>query len=197
MKNVTKRVLTCLSLVTLSLLSACSGGFSAVPYEFDVAIDPDPLGYVFDPEEGIYTIPEHILTFNSKAGAVGATIEGWEADYFEASGNPIFPGDSGQRSRGSLNVRVPPGILCPTPAEGTVDDCTVNTTGVVFARGAPASSAGTVLLPLDIAIQHRALLTIGGSVGAYAEITFFGTDDLQRDFVSKTYQFAITEPVGD
>jgi hypothetical protein len=196
MKNVSKRISLLLALSLLTLLSACSGGFSASSYAFDVAIDPNPIGYSYDPLQGIYTIPSHILTFNSNAGAVGATIEGYEISYFEASGNPIFFGDSEQRSKGSLNVRVPPGILCPTPEEGAIDNCTVNTPGVVFARGAPAPSQPTFLLPLDVAIQHRNLLTIGGGVGAYAEVTFYGTDDLQRDFVSDIYQFAIAEPVG-
>ncbi len=196
MKNVATRLLTGFALVSLSLLSACSGGLGAAPYAFDVAIDPNPIGYSYDPEQGVYTIPEHIITFNSKAGSVGATIEGWEAEFFDSSAGLLFPGDSVQRSKGSLNVRVPPGILCPPPAEGELDDCTVNTTGAVFSRGAPASSAGTVFMPLDIAIQHRNLLTIGGAVGSYAEVTFYGTDDLQREFISEPYQFAITEPVG-
>ena len=195
MKNARKGILLSVSL-TLSLLTACSGGFSAAPYNFDVALDPSPLGWTLTPA-GVYEIPSHILTFNSAAGSIGATIEGYTVEYLESSGNPAFPGDSVQRSRGTLNVRVPPGIRCPPFEDTEVDECTVNTEGVVFARGEPASSAPTFMMPLDIAIQLERLIQIGGAVGATANITFYGTDDVQRRFVSSPYEFAIATPVGN
>lgn len=196
MKTSQKGTLLSALLLALILLSACSGGFSAAPYAFDVALNPSPLGWSVD-DQGKITVPAHILTFNSKAGAVGATIEGYEIEYLDSSGNPAFPGDSQQFSRGTLNVRVPPGIRCPALAEGAVDECTVNTPGVVFTRGEPASSAPTFMLPIDIILQLQKMLTIGGAVGATANVTFYGTDDLQRRFVSKPYQFAIATPVGN
>ncbi len=190
MKSVQKRFIYGALFAVLVLLSACSRGFSASTYSFDVALDPSPLGWNVTPA-GIEFFSQ-ILTFNSRAGAVGATIEGYHIEYLDSSGNNAFPGDSVQFSEGSLNVRVPPGIRCPAFAEGEVDECTVNTPGVVFTRGEPVSSAPTTMLPLDVILQLEDLIGIGGAVGATANVTFYGTDDLQRPFKSKPYQFAIT-----
>lgn len=182
--------------MVLSSLSACSGGFSASTYSFDVALDPSPLGYSVT-EDGIL-VPSHIITFNSTAGSVGATIEGYTVEYLDSSGNNIFPGDSVQNSRGSVNVRVPPGIQCPPFNDAPItENCTVNTPGAIFARGEPAFSASTFLLPIDIINQHSGLVGVGGAVGATANVTFYGTDDLQRRFESEPYQFAISRPVGN
>ncbi len=96
-------------------------------------------------------------------------------------------------------MRVPPGIQCPdfnTPAP-VIENCTVNTPGAIFARGEPATSAATALLAGDIAQQHLELFQIGGAVGATANITFYGTDDLQRRFTSEPFQVAITVPLGN
>ena len=185
------------ALVALSSLSACGGGFSASSFGFDVALSPGPLGY--DVSGDIITVPSHTLTFNSTAGSVGATVEGYTINYLDASGNNLFPGDSEQRSRGSLNVRVPPGIQCPefNVDPPVIENCTVNTPGAIFARGEPASSAPTFMIPGDIAQQHLELFQIGGAVGATANVTFYGTDDLQRNFTSAPFQFAITVPLGN
>lgn len=191
MKNVSRGIWLGVAIVALSSLSACGGGFSASSYSFDVELDPNPITY--SAQEDVYTIPFQILTFNSKAGAVGATIEGYIVEYLDASGNNAFPGDSEQRSRGSLNVRVPPGIQCPefNVDPPVIENCTVNTPGAIFARGEPAPSANTQLLPLAIAVRLNELFQTGGLVGATANVTFYGTDDLQRPFTSKPYQFAI------
>ena len=196
MKNV-KIILLSTALVVLTLLSACSSGISASTYNFDVALTPSPLGWTVS-QTGEITVPSHILTFNSKAGSIGATIEGYHIEYLDSSGNNIFPGDSVQFSEGTLNVRVPPGIRCPAFAEGQVDECTANTPGVVFTRGDPASSAPTFMLPISIINQLTVLINngIGGAVGATANVTFYGTDDVQRSFTSNVYQFAIALPVG-
>lgn len=204
MKNV-QGVLFSAALTLLLLLSACGGGFSAAPYSFDVGVDPNPLGFEADtePATGIitYTIPSHTMTFASKAGAVGATIEGYDIEYYEASNNPAFPGDYIQRSSGSLNVYVPPGIVCdelrePDP-EPVFDYCTINSEGATFARGPVRTSPPSYMIPLDIAIQLYDLVGIGGAVGAYANIYFYGTDDLQRPFrTEEPYQMAIAIPVG-
>ena len=197
MKNVRERFLFGVLPAVLILLSACSGGFTAGKYDFDVALDPGPLGYEVDDQGGI-TVPSHILTFNSTAGSVGATIEGYHVEYLDSSGSNLFPGDSVQYSEGSLNVRVPPGIQCPEfDTAPVIENCTVNTTGVIFARGESASSASTALLPGNIARQHLALYQTGGAVGATANVTFYGTDDLQRRFVSEPFQFAIIVPLGN
>lgn len=193
-------------LLLLPLLSACGGGFSAAPYAFDVGVDPHPLGFdvdLLDAETGAveFVIPSHTVTFASKAGAVGATIEGYDIEYYEASNNPAFPGDYVQRSSGSLSVYVPPGIICdelrePDP-EPAFDYCTANSEGAAFARGPERSSPPSFMIPADVARQLYDLVGIGGAVGAYANIYFYGTDDLQRPFRTEDpYQMAIQIPLG-
>ncbi len=196
MKNPSRGIWLGTALTALSFLSACGGGFSASTFGFDVALDPNPLGYEIT-DDGVI-VPSHIMTFNSTAGSVGATIEGYTVEYRDSSGNNIFPGDSVQNSRGSLNVRVPAGIQCPPFNDAPVlENCTVNTPGSIYARGEPAFSAPTFLLPIDIINQYSGLVGVGGAVGATANVTFYGTDDLQRRFESAPFQFAISRPVGN
>ncbi len=174
MKNVSRGIWLSVALVALSSLSACGGGFSAASVSFDVGIDPNPLGYEVDRDEETggrtFTIPGHNVSFASSAGAVGATVEGFEAEYFEASSNAAFPGDSIARSRGSMNVYVPPGVVCDDlRANPDFDGCTANSLGAVFARGPARLSPPTTFLPLEIAAALDDLLGIGGAVGAYAK----------------------------
>ena len=202
MKNVKKTLLLVAALTPFFLLGACSGGFSAAPVSFDVGLDPNPLGYEVDTDEEtgsrFFTIPGHIISFASKAGTVGATVEGFKAEYFEASDNEAFPGDSVARSEGSMNVYVPAGITCDElRADPAFDGCTASSEGAVFARGPVRLSPSTTLLPLEIAAALDDLLGIGGAVGAYANVTFYGTDDLQRSFETEPYQFAVIAPVGE
>lgn len=206
MKNARENVLFGSAVTLLLLLGGCSGGFSAAPYAFDVGVNPNPLGFSAAPnlDTGVVTfgIPAHTFVFASNAGAVGATIEGYDIEYYEASNNPAFPGDFVQRSSGSLNVYVPPGIVCDElrepDAEPAFDFCTVNSDGAVFARGPERTSPPSYVIPLDIASQLYDLVGIGGAVGAYAHIYFYGTDDLQRSFrTQEPYQMAIQIPVGD
>lgn len=189
--------------VLLALLVACSDTFRAAPYAFDVQLDPHPLGFSADRdlETGVvtYTLTPHVLRFASKAGAVGATIEGFDVYFYEASGNPAFPGDSILRSSGSLSTYVPPGIYCDQLIEDEAfDGCTVNSPGATFRRGPvrppldqTVNLPQTTIISEDIARELFRLVGIGGAVGAYADIYFYGTDDLQRPFRSKPYQVAV------
>lgn len=188
----------------LALLVACSDNFRATSYNFDVGIDPNPFGFDVDvTEQGIeYIIPAHNFSFASRAGAMGVTVEGYDIEFYEASNSPAFPGDFVQRSSGSLNVYVPPGLTCDElrepDAEPAFDYCTVNSPGATFARGPERTSPPSYVLPLDIAIQLYDLVGVGGAVGAYAHVYFYGTDDLQRPFRTETpYRFAIQLPVGE
>ena len=202
MKNARETTLFGSAVTLLLLLGGCSGGFSAAPYAFDVQIDPNPLSIdvvSVEPELVTVEVPAHVLRFASKAGAVGATVEGYDVYFYEASNNPAFPGDSVQRSSGSLSIYVPPGIFCDQLVEDiTFDGCTVNSPGATFRRGPvrpPLSQSvdlpQTTIIPLDIARELYNLVGIGGAVGANAEIYFYGTDDLQRPFRSDPYQLAI------
>jgi len=185
-------------------LVACSGGFSAAPVNFDVGIDPNPFGFDVDvdPETGQveYIVPSHTFSFANKAGAVGVTIEGYDVEYYEASDNPAFPGDFIQQSSGSLNVYVPAGIVCDGLREDDAfDGCSVNSPGALFARGPVRFSPPSFVMPIDVAIQLYNLVDVGGAVGAYAHVYFYGTDDLQRPFRTPDetpYQFAVQIPLG-
>ncbi len=173
----------------LALLVACSSGFRAASYGFDVGISPSPLSFGGGTNDGSagFTFPEHEISFSSYPGALGVTIKGYEIDFREASGSQLFPGDSVQRNTDGLNIYVPPGLICPS----STALCTINTPGVVFARGQEVSSSSHTLLTEDIARQLDGLVNVGGAVGAYAEIHFYGTDDLQRSFRSDPYRVAI------
>lgn len=201
MKNVKKIAILGLASFGLLLLSACGQNvISGASYDFDVSLDPSPLGFWVD-DQGKITVPGHILTFRSKAGHVGAVIEGYEIEYLDASGSALFPGDTISHSKGSLNFRVPPGFLCPI-AEGVNSEvaeaeCTINTPGVIIAQGEAVQTTATFMLSADIAYQIIDRYRVGGAVGARAEVTFYGTDDLQRPFVSRTYEWAISSPVGN
>lgn len=203
MKNAYKYILSLAAAASLLLLSACSGGFNANTYNFDVEIDPNPIsfGVTVNPETGVvtYTLGTQTLSFASKAGAVGATIEGYDVEYYEASDNPAFPGDSIMRSRGSLSVYVRPGILCDElVADAAWDYCNSNSEGARFARGPERISPGIYLAPPDVAREIFRLVGIGGAVGAYADIYFYGTDDLQRPFrTEEPYQMAISITGGE
>ncbi|ADI15743.1 hypothetical protein Trad_2637 [Truepera radiovictrix DSM 17093] len=183
-------------------LVACSHTLRMAPYAFDVQLDPQPitLNVALGPEgRATYAPSAHVLRFASKAGAVGATIEGYEIFFYEASGNPAFPGDAVLRSRGSLNLYVPPGLSCDQLLEDeTFDGCTVNSPGAAFRRGPVRPPLGqaenlptTTLVPEDVARELYRLVGVGGAVGAYANLYFYGTDDLQRPFRSGPYQVAI------
>ncbi len=184
-------------LTPLSFLGACSGGFSAAPYAFDVGISPNPIVFGANVDTGTggvtFTLNTQTMTFASKSGAVGATVEGYDIEFFEASDSPAFPGDSIVRSSGSLNVYIPPGISCDDLlANSAFDGCTINSAGATSARGPTRESPPTYFVPPDIAREIFSLVGVGGAVGAYAQVYFYGTDDLQRPFRSEEpYQMAI------
>ena len=65
--------------------------------------------------------------------------------------------------------------------------------GARFARGPERTSPGIYLVPPDIAREIYRLVGIGGAVGAYADIYFYGSDDLQRPFrTEEPYKMAIS-----
>ena len=174
-----------------ALLTGC-GSVAFNGQNFDVGITPNPMTIDIDLDDdgGItYTNTSQVFTFASKAGALGVTIEGYDIEFYEASDNLSFPGDSVTRSSGSLNVYVPAGLTCvaPDPLLG----CTINSEGAVAARGPVAQSPSSFLVPIDAALSLWRLVGVGGSVGAYAKVYFYGTDDLQRPFRTGPYQFSL------
>jgi hypothetical protein len=189
-------------LITVSL-AACSQTLRPASPSFDVGITPNPLGFsVNATTQGLeYIIPSHVFSFSSRPGALGVTIEGYDIEFYEASGNPAFPGDFVQRSRGSLSVYVPPGLVCEglrePDEEPAFNYCTVTSPGATFARGPERTSAPSSVLPRDVASRLYELVGVGGAVGAYAHLYFYGTDDLQRPFRTDAYRFAIQIPLGD
>ena len=184
----------------LLLLSSCTDALNSE--NIDLGIDPNPLG--FDSEvddEGAVeiTIPGHTLSFTSKAGAIGATVEGYSIEFYDSSGNPLFIGDHVVNSQGSLNVYVPPGLTCtdPLPVVGSeVLGCRFDSEGVRYARGPNVTTPGSFFLPITIAFEDYQNLFNGGAVGAYADFFLYGTNDLGSTFRTGPYRIAIQVPLG-
>ena len=189
----------------LLLLSSCGFNLGLNRPQIDLGIDPVPLGFDYDLDRDTgdveLVIPSHTLTFASRAGAIGATVEGYTIEFYDSSGNPLFPGDSVVNSQGALNVYVPGGIMCvePLPVVGDeeVVGCRFDSEGARFARGPLVTSPSGSFLPITIAAEDYQLLFSGGAVGAYADFYLYGTDDLNTTFRSGPYRMSIQVPVGD
>jgi hypothetical protein len=157
-------------------------------------IVPAPLGYEVS-EQGI-EIPLHRIKLHSRKGAMGALVRGYNVYYFDQNGNPLIPGDSEVYSDDSLNVYVPAGIRCddPDPDVG----CTIHSAGARFAEGYQVESQDTLLLAGAIALEMEYWFFNTGNypVGWYAEIELFGTDDANRDFVTRRLRVDINVPVN-
>jgi hypothetical protein len=179
------------------LLSACGDGFSFTGPDFTVQTEPNPLtlGVAQDPKTGIITIKHypHQFSFQSRSGAMGATIEGYDIEFYDASNNPIFVGDSVARSSGSLSVYVPAGLTCDAlKANVAYDDCTSNSVGASYTSGPSRKGpAESQLVADDIILSLFKLTGTGGAVGANALMYFYGTDDIGRPFRVGPYQFGL------
>lgn len=182
------------------LLSACGNGitFSAVkfnvqtePNAFVVDIDVDKDGFL------IYKNTAHLFTFSSEAGALGAHVTGYDIEFYDSSGNPIFIGDSTLKSSGSLDAYIPAGLTCSPEVMDPRTGCTWNSAGSTPAPGpkAPvvngALGASAYIIPADVAFDLYSRVGKGGAVGAHALIYFYGVDDIGRTFRTSGYQFAL------
>ena len=188
-----------LSVVGLMLLlSACGNGISFSSAKFNVQTNPNAFAVDIDVDDQgrlTYTNTEHIFTFSSEAGAIGAHVTGYDIEFFDSSNNPLFIGDSILKSSGSFDVYIPAGITCDAidPRNG----CTWNSAGATPAPGPKAPVVNGVLgapafiIPVDIALQLYDLLGQGGAVGAHALIYFYGIDDVGRTFRTPGSQFAL------
>ncbi|CAN5751887.1 hypothetical protein BH24DEI2_BH24DEI2_01060 [soil metagenome] len=191
--------------VLLLLLSSCGFNLGYNKPNIDLGIDPLPLGFIVDPyipepgERITITIPSHTLTFASRAGSIGATVEGYTIEYYDSSGNPLFPGDSVVNSQGALNVYVPAGMTCadPLPVVGNeILGCRFDSEGVRYVRGPLVTSPNGSFMPITIAYEDYKILFSGGAVGAYADFYLYGTDDLNSPFRLGPYRMSIQVPVG-
>jgi hypothetical protein len=191
-----------LSLIALlmglaTLLTACGNGFSFTGPSFTVQTEPNPLtlGVAQDPKTGIITIKHysHQFSFQSRSGAMGATIEGYDIEFYDSSNNPIFVGDSVAKSSGSMSVYVPAGMTCDElKADIKYDDCTANSVGAQFTTGPKrAGPSESQLVADDIILSLFQLTGTGGAVGANALMYFYGTDDVGRPFRVGPYQFGL------
>jgi hypothetical protein len=188
-----------LSLIALlmgltTLLTACGDGLSLSTVNFTVQTQPNPLVVDINvTDTGLeYVNTSHIFSFASRSGALGARIEGYDIEFYDSSGNPLFFGDSVVRSSGSLSVYVPGGLTCDElRANPDFDNCTVNSVGATFVPGPVRSGPTSFLVPVDISLQLYELLGDGGGVGAYALIYFYGTDDIGRPFRTSGYQYSL------
>jgi hypothetical protein len=190
-------------LVTLAtLLTACGDGFSFTGPSFTVQTEPNPLtvGFEYDPVENVLTITHyaHTFSFQSRSGAMGATIEGYDIEFYDSGNNPIFVGDSVAKSSGSMSVYIPAGMTCDElKANPNYDNCTVNSPGAQYTvgpkRNGPAESqlvADDIIVAL-FELTGRVGIGSGGAVGANALMYFYGTDDIGRPFRVGPYQFGL------
>ena len=169
------------------------GHFAFATWAFLSALTPAPG------ETVTFTIPSHVLNFASRAGAIGATVEGYTIEFYDSSGNPLFPGDSVVNSQGALNIYVPAGITCtqPLPVVGGENlGCRFDSEGARYARGPLVTSPNGYFMPITIAYEDYKILFSGGAVGAYGDFYLYGTDDLNSVFRSGPYRMAIQVPVG-
>jgi len=213
-----KRLSFLLIAAFLLLLSGCGGYIGSINTglnreSVDLGISPAPLGFSYDINQDTgavtFTVPSHILYFTSRAGAIGATVEGYTIEFYDSSGNPLFPGDHVVNSTGALNVYVPAGLTCTNPlpvnspdprnpgVPGETLGCRFDSEGVRYARGPAVNTPNMSLTPITIASADFDLLFRGGAVGAYADFYIYGTNDLGNDFRAGPYSVAIQVPLGD
>ena len=170
----------------MAVLSGC--GFNLFNGEQIVfGVIPAPLGYGASGDT--VTVGSRTMSMYSRAGALGASVEGYRVYFFDTDDEPVFANDSTVYSEGSLGVYVPAGIRCdvPDPDRG----CTAYSQGARFEEGYRVLSQPVQLLPGPVALQH---LQAGMPLGWYAEIELYGFTDTGADFVTKRFRVAITAP---
>jgi hypothetical protein len=160
------------------LLSACGNGITFSAVKFNVQTEPN--AFVVDinvTDTGIeYVNTAHIFTFSSEAGALGAHVTGYDIEFFDSSGNPVY---------------IPAGLTCAPEVIDPRTGCTWNSTGSTPAPGPKTLGASAFIIPADIALELFERLGKGGAVGANALIYFYGVDDVGRTFRTNGYQFAL------
>ena len=191
------------SMAALLLLTGC--GINVLNTQgVRVGVDPAPLGYEVD-DDGAISITSHQLVLNSRKGAMGATVQGYRAYFFDEFGDPVKAHDSTTYSEGSLNVYVPAGIRCDNPDEEL--GCTVNSAGVRYAEGPTVLSQPVFLMPGGVALAMEQAATfevdeegniVGFDypVGWHVELELYGEDDNGRDFVTDRFRMDLQVPLG-
>lgn len=184
-----------LSLIGLMLvLSACGNGITFSAVKFNVQTEPNAFAVDIDVDDkGVLTYKNtaHVFTFSSEAGALGAHVTGYDIEFFDSSGNPVYIGDHILKSSGSLDDYIPAGLTCATEVMDPRTGCTWNSTGASPAPGPKTLGVSAYVVPVDIALKLYERLGKGGAVGAHALIYFYGVDDIGRTFRTAGYQFAL------
>ena len=179
-------------LMTAFLTVALSGcGFNLFNGENIVlGVNPATLGY--EVSGNTVTVGSRTLSMYSRAGALGANVEGYRVYFFDNNDEPVPVGDSTVYSEGSLGIYVPAGVRCAAPDFERGDrGCTIHSEGARYEEGYQVFSQPVQLLPGKVALQHVAA---GVPNGWYAEIELYGVTDTGANFISKRYQVAITVP---
>ncbi len=177
-----KRLLSISILVALAvLLGGC--GFTFLNNQAIVfSADSGTIGYEVD-QNGNITIEERTFRFHNLAGGIGATIVGYEVNYFDAGGGLLGS------NAGTLSTFVPAGILCdePDPVRG----CTSNSAGAYFTEGPEVVTQGLNILEVGVASAH---IAAGFPIGWYAEVRFNGITTANTNFTTQFYQLQIAAP---
>lgn len=172
-----------------TLLAGCGRISLIQSVDIGVAFEPTAFGYEVD-DDGDINVASHVVTFTSRPGSMGATIEGYRIEYFDSSGNPLAEGDSILYDDGALDVIVPPGIECEEP--DAFNRCSVNSSGASFAPVQAEPVGNFITLTSSVVIQHL----MDDPTGARGDVYFYGVDDRGKNFTLGPIRVAIVNPVG-
>ena len=132
---------------------------------------------------GQITLPFIRVRAQARPGSIGAFIEGYSVDYFQADGEQELP-SNGQSYRGVLSLTVDDGVICrETRSAPEPIDCDINDydpenpdRDFEYAYGDPAISDQFAPIDGEIAIA------LFDTEGSYASIVIEGRDANGNDF---------------
>jgi hypothetical protein len=176
-------------LMTALVLAGC-GRLSVVP-ALDIQAGFNPTAFGFEVTENGTEVAAHTVIFTARAGSMGATVIGYEIEYYTKDGAPMIINDHILRGKGALNVDVPPGIRCDERLANPSHRCTVNDTNI---RYVPMSSEPlNNFVSLDAPIVDRMLELY--QVGDYADVYFELISDNNRSSRIGPFEVPLVIPV--
>ncbi len=173
------------------ILTACGTWYLTPRADIAVNFNPPALGFEVD-DQGQIIVASHVLSFQSRAGAIGATVNGYRIVYYDTAGNPINGTDSTLYGTGALGTDVPPGITCTAQQTDPTYRCSNADAGVSYKPG-PIVAVSNVIT-LDSSVVQ--IMLADDQVGDWAEVFFEITDDLNRTSEIGPYEVALVVPVG-
>lgn len=171
-----------ISLLGLAALLASCGSFSLAP-SASIFSNIEP-GIGFEVSGGAIVVVNPKITFQARAGSMGAVINRYKAEFINSGDSYIFPDDF--KIEGAIGVNVQPGIGCdaPTPA-----GCTSFSEGARFEVG-PASEERTfAILQAPYAMDMYEIVMANQTANNWrARITFYATAENGTPFEWTEYE---------